>query len=83
MSEALRLPRREFSTDGVEHRLNIEALERFMEHFAKRLHFGEGDPEGVVIADIGAIFMRDDGGAATSFYVKETDPGANTGWVAK
>jgi hypothetical protein len=43
---------------------------------------GTGTPEGVVTARIGSIYMRKDGGAGTSFYVKESGTG-NTGWVAK
>jgi hypothetical protein len=44
--------------------------------------FGSGTPEGVVTAPVGAVYHRTDGGAATSFYVKESGSG-NTGWVAK
>lgn len=44
---------------------------------------GTGSPEGVLAASIGAFYQRADGGAGTSFYVKEADDGANTGWVAK
>lgn len=43
---------------------------------------GAGTPEGAVTAPIGSIFMRSDGGAGTSFYVKESGIG-NTGWIAK
>jgi hypothetical protein len=43
---------------------------------------GAGTPEGAVTAPVGSIFMRSDGGAGTSFYVKESGTG-NTGWVAK
>jgi len=43
---------------------------------------GTGTPEGVVIARPGSIFMRTDGGAGTSHYIKESGTG-NTGWVAK
>jgi len=43
---------------------------------------GTGSPEGVVTARVGSIYMRKDGGAGTSFYVKESGTG-NTGWVAK
>ena len=39
-------------------------------------------PEGVYAAPIGSIFSRTNGGAGTSFYVKESGTG-NTGWVAK
>lgn len=43
---------------------------------------GTGTPEGAVTAVVGSTFQRSDGGALTSFYVKETGSG-NTGWVAK
>jgi hypothetical protein len=42
---------------------------------------GTGSPEGVETADVGSIFLRTNGGAATTLYVKETGTG-NTGWVA-
>ena len=43
---------------------------------------GAGTPEGVVTANVGSFFSRTDGGAATTWYVKESGTG-NTGWVAK
>lgn len=43
---------------------------------------GTGTPEAAVTAAVGSIFLRTDGGAATSVYVKESGAG-NTGWVAK
>jgi hypothetical protein len=43
---------------------------------------GTGTPEGSLTAGIGSTFHRTDGGALTSFYVKESGTG-NTGWVAK
>jgi hypothetical protein len=43
---------------------------------------GVGSPEGVVIADIGAVYRRRDGGANTTLYVKEANNGLSTGWVA-
>lgn len=43
---------------------------------------GSGTPEGAVTAPVGSIYSRTDGGAATSFYVKESGTG-NTGWVGK
>jgi len=42
---------------------------------------GSGTPEGVVPASPGSVFYRTDGGASSSFYVKETGTG-NTGWRA-
>jgi hypothetical protein len=43
---------------------------------------GEGSPEGVLVATIGSLYTRIDGGANTTLYVKESGTG-NTGWVAK
>ena len=43
---------------------------------------GNGSPEGVITANVGSRYRRKDGGAVTSFYVKESGIG-NTGWVAK
>lgn len=43
---------------------------------------GAGSPEGVKTAPVGSTYRRTDGGAGTTFYVKESGTG-NTGWVAK
>jgi len=48
----------------------------------RRVFSGQGTPEGAVVAGIGSIYMRTDGGASTSIYIKESGSGA-TGWVAK
>lgn len=49
---------------------------------ACRLLSSTGDPEGSVTAGVGSLFLRQDGGAGTTLYVKESGTG-NTGWVAK
>jgi hypothetical protein len=49
---------------------------------AAKLYSGSATPEAAVTADIGSLFMRTDGGANTSIYIKESGSG-NTGWVAK
>lgn len=46
------------------------------------IYFGAGSPEGVVTAKVGSTYHRSDGGAGTSFYVKQSGTG-NTGWAAK
>jgi hypothetical protein len=43
---------------------------------------GAGTPEGAINAAPGSTWSRTNGGAGTSFYIKETGTG-NTGWVAK
>lgn len=46
------------------------------------IYSGFDSPEGVVIADVGSMYLRTDGGAGTSLYIKESGSG-ETGWVAK
>jgi hypothetical protein len=48
---------------------------------APSLISGTGSPEGAVTANTGSLYLRMDGGAGTTIYVKETGTG-NTGWVA-
>jgi hypothetical protein len=49
---------------------------------ATRIVTGTGTPEGVVTAPRGSLFLRTDGGATTTLYVKTSGTG-NTGWTAK
>lgn len=48
--------------------------------FGSNLWQGTGDPNGQVTARIGSVYLRSDGGQATTFYYKESGA-ANTGWV--
>jgi hypothetical protein len=43
---------------------------------------GAGTPEGNVVAPVGSLFSRTDGGAGSTLYVKESGAGA-TGWTPK
>jgi hypothetical protein len=43
---------------------------------------GTGSPEGVAPAVVGSLYLRTDGGANTTLYVKQSGTG-NTGWIAK
>ena len=47
-----------------------------------RVRIGSGEPNGHVSAPVGTLYLRSDGGAGSTFYVKESGSG-NTGWVAK
>lgn len=47
-----------------------------------RIKGGNGSPETVVTAAVGSLYLRLDGGAATTLYVKESGTG-NTGWIGK
>lgn len=44
---------------------------------------GTGSPENVVTAHIGSVYLRTDGGASTTLYIKESGNLLSTGWVAK
>ena len=46
------------------------------------IRFGTGTPEGAVVAPVGSLFLRTDGGANTTLYIKEANT-TNLGWVAK
>lgn len=46
------------------------------------MYSGAGSPEGVQTANVGSLYLRNDGGAGTCLYIKESGTG-NTGWVAK
>ncbi len=46
-----------------------------------KVYNGYGSPEGVIVAGIGSIYMRKDGGSGTSVYAKESGTGAS-GWSA-
>jgi hypothetical protein len=46
------------------------------------IYAGSGSPEGVLTAPICSLWLRTDGGASTTLYVKQSGVG-NTGWVAK
>lgn len=43
---------------------------------------GGGSPEGVITAYKGSVYLRTDGGAGTTLYIKESGNGSR-GWVAK
>lgn len=43
---------------------------------------GAGTPEGVVVAPVGSLFLRTDGGATTTLYVKTANT-TSAGWTAK
>jgi hypothetical protein len=44
---------------------------------------GTGSPESVVTGSVGDLFLRTDGGASTTLYIKESGSATNTGWVGK
>lgn len=47
-----------------------------------RIYKDYGSPENAIAAGIGSLYLRLDGGASTTLYVKESGTG-DTGWVSK
>ena len=48
-----------------------------------RILTGTGSPEGIVAAPVCSLFLRQDGTATTTLYIKTTGGTTNTGWTAK
>lgn len=44
---------------------------------------GTGSPQGTVAAPVGSLYLRSDGGAGTTLYVKQSGASSSTGWVGK
>jgi hypothetical protein len=63
----------------------VTAKFRSLENVLSKLpiSFGLGDPENVIVADIGSLHLRLDGGVGTTLYIKESGDETATGWVAK
>jgi hypothetical protein len=47
------------------------------------VRIGAGDPSGVVVGSVGNLWLRSDGGAGSTLYVKESGTDTTAGWVAK
>jgi Pectate lyase superfamily protein len=69
-----------FTNTAVQTNLSSIAYVQSAIGVAKQIE-GNGDPEGQVIAPKGSTYHRLDGGAGTTFYIKELGSG-NTGWVS-
>lgn len=48
-----------------------------------KISSGTGSPNSVVTGSVGDQFLRTDGGASTTLYIKESGTATTTGWVAK
>jgi hypothetical protein len=47
------------------------------------IKFGKGSPEGVITANIGSLYLREDGSTDTTLYIKTANNGQATGWTNK
>jgi hypothetical protein len=58
-----------------------DATENFEQLAATAPLTGNGSPETVIAAPVGTLYLRKDGGASTTLYVKEANATA-VGWRA-
>ncbi len=59
----------------------VEKLRLLTSHLLDRFTEGTGSPEGIVLADKAALYLRQDGSAGFLLYIKTTDD-TTTGWLA-
>lgn len=62
--------------------VSLKVLPPWPSTIERLLYSGAGSPAGVVTAPVGSLYLRTDGGANTTLYVKESGTGTS-GWVAK
>ena len=68
---------------------NMGTMLEFGENIIKLGHsgvyitIGNGNPNNVVAAPLGSLYLNKDGGDQTTLYIKESGGGGNTGWVVK
>ena len=76
---------------SIEGRLRVESpeLQRVLREvtsalnvLAGRVFVGAGSPNSVIKADIGSVYLRTDGGASSTLYIKTGDAGLASGWTA-
>ena len=46
-----------------------------------QLTSGFGSPENVVLGNVGDLYLRQDGGAGTTLYIKESGNATRDGWM--
>ena len=75
------------ASDGVEvvgdlQAQNLVATAGIYLNTSTRIISGTGSPAGAISAPVGSLYLRTDGGANTTLYVKESGTGTS-GWAAK
>lgn len=60
---------------------NVHATKYAFGASTQHISSGSGTPEGAVAASVGSLFLRTDGGASTTLYIKESGTGS-AGWRA-
>lgn len=62
--------------------INSQGVVFFGDSASISVRTGAGSPEGAIAAPVGSMYLRSNGGAGTTLYVKESGTGGN-GWAAK
>jgi hypothetical protein len=75
-----------YYADSTQFTVGAAITSNFLGPFAingTRVRNGTGDPNGAVVGSVGDMFLRTDGGASSTLYIKESGAATNTGWVGK
>lgn len=69
--------------ESVELQRLLREMAAVLNVLAGRVFTGTGSPEGIVVADVGSLYLRTDGSTSTTLYVKTANAGLATGWTGK
>jgi len=67
----------------VEPQRVVREIAQELNAYAGRIFVGAGSPETKITAVRGSLYLRTDGGAGTTLYIKEANDTLATGWAAK
>lgn len=59
----------------------FDSLKNHINNQETVLYRGKGDPNGELAAPLGSLYINENGGSNTSFYIKEREGSSNTGWT--
>lgn len=59
----------------------FDSLKNHINNQETVVYKGKGDPNGELAAPLGSLYINENGGSNTSFYIKEREGSSNTGWT--
>jgi microcystin-dependent protein len=59
----------------------FDSLKNHINNQETVLYRGKGDPNGELPAPLGSLYINENGGSNTSFYIKESEGSSSSGWT--
>jgi Microcystin-dependent protein len=59
----------------------FDSLKNYINNKETVLYRGKGDPNGELPAPLGSLYINENGGSNTSFYIKESEGSSSSGWT--